>query len=278
MRNLILVFIRYHAFFLFLGLELLSFSLIFQNNKFQRANFINSSNYMSGVLYETRTNVMDYLSLKRKNEVLAIENASLRTSSPNIGKETINQFFHSDSATAANYEYLAAKVINNSIRKANNYLTLNKGTLDGVEIGKGVISSKGIVGIVKDVSPHFCTVMSILHQNSKVSVKIRSSSELGSFSWIGPDPQEGRLSDIPKHVKLRRGGRVVTSGYSSFFPKNVPVGTIQNYELEEGSNFYDISLSLATDFGSLDYVYIVNYILKEEQLELEADQAEADDE
>ena len=114
------------AFFLFFGLEVISFLLIFQNNKFQRANFINSANYFSGVLFEARTELTSYLSLKKKYEAMAIENASLRTAALNLGTGEVNEFFHPDSATAANYHYIPAKVINNSIYKTNNYIRPRK--------------------------------------------------------------------------------------------------------------------------------------------------------
>ena len=263
MKNLILFFVRFYAFFLFLGLELISFSLIFQNNKFQRANFINSANYFSGILFTAKSEVTDYLYLKRINKELAQENAGLRSDKKSLSVE------QAAALNAIHYKFISAKVINNSIYKANNYITLNKGSNDGVDIVRGVINNEGIVGIVKNVSPHFSSVMSLLHQSIRISVKIKQTNYLGSLRWMGPDPRVAILTDIPKHVSISKGNAVVTSGYSTFFPENVAIGQVQSFELEKGSNFYRIKVLLSTDFGKLNYAYIVNYKLKTEQLELE---------
>jgi rod shape-determining protein MreC len=167
------------------------------------------------------------------------------------------------------YSFITAKVINNSVNRRNNYLTLNAGSLQGIKPEMGVISSEGIVGIVKDTSKHFCSVMSFLHKDSKISAKLKKSGYIGSLVWDGYDASRASLKDIALHVQFAKGDTIVTSSYSSIFPEDIMIGRVEDFETKAGDNFYDITIRLSTDFSKLSYVYIVNNVLKEEQQQLE---------
>jgi len=270
MRNLILFFIKYHAFFLFILLELICFALLIQNNNFHRSSFINSSNKAIGSIYETYNTLTEYLHLKKVNESFAEENAQLRS---RLNKILLNNHTKTlsvvDSTLGQSYTYIAAKIISNSTNKVNNYLTLNRGKRHGIDKGMGVICAKGVVGIVKDVSNNYASVMSLLHSNIKISSKLSKSNYFGSIIWNLYDPHSASLKDIPKHVELKQGDPIVTSGYSSFFPENIPIGIIESFKQIEGSNFYNIKVSIATNFENLGYVYVVNALMKHEKQQLE---------
>jgi rod shape-determining protein MreC len=270
MRNLFNFIWKQYFFFLFLILQFFAFLLIISNNKFHNAGFFNSSNFLAGNIYKSFDDVTGYLNLKNANELLAAENARLLSSSNDALLITDNTLFSSnDSTSKQKYEYREAKVINNSINKRNNYLTLDKGSLHGIKPMMGIIAPDGVVGIVKDVSENFCSVISLLNKSTIISSKLKTTGYLGSVAWEGGDPSTAILFDIPKHAKIAIGDTIITSGASTIFPEGVLVGTIKDFNLKDGDNFYQIKINLTTDFGKLSYVYIVNNLLSDEQKQLE---------
>lgn len=277
MRNLFGFLSRNSFFIFFLILEGLAFYLLFQNNRFQKSSFINSSNAVSGNIYESMNEATKYLNLDVVNLDLSQENAELRNS---LKQSRISiygrNYIIDDTVYHQQYEYSAARVINNSVNKANNYITLDKGSINGISEGMGVIGSKGIVGIVKTVSPHFSSVLSVLHSQSKTSAKLKSQNYFGSLIWDGRDYQYGSLVNIPKHVKIFLGDTIVSSGYSAIFPQGIDLGIITSIDKPDGSNFYDIQVKYINDFKSLEMVYIVKNVLKEEQLKIEAEVQEGE--
>ena len=166
-------------------------------------------------------------------------------------------------------------MINNSTNKQNNYITLDKGTQSGLKVGMGVISPNGVVGVIKNVSDHYASVLSLLHTRAKISCKLQKTNYFGSLQWDGRDYKEGILLDIPNHVDISAGDTIVTSGYSSTFPENLVVGTVLSVEKPAGENFYDIRILFNNDFKHLNQVYVVknNYQLEQDELELETIQA-----
>jgi len=275
MKNLFLFLWRFKYFILFLLLEIFSFYLIFQNSNFHHAAFVNSSNAMAANVNESVKSMKDYLNLKKVNGDLATENARLRS--------MLKDSYYSDTASKKNvtdtvhhqqYSLIAAKVINNSVNRRNNYLTLDIGSQQGIQSEMGVVCSEGLVGIVKDVSPHFCSVMSFLHKDSRISAKVKKSGYIGSLVWDGYSSDHAELRDIALHVQLAKGDTIVTSSYSSIFPEGIMLGFVDEVEKKAGDNFYNITVRLSTDFSKLTYVYVVNNVLKAEQEKLEQTQQE----
>lgn len=227
---------------------------------------------MEGVNY-----INEYVNLKTTNSILAHENAQLRSLLPEAYYESGEvRNIVNDTIKHHQYVFITAKVINNSINRRNNYLTLNKGSLQGIKPEMGVITTEGIVGIVKNVSKHYCTVMSLLHKDMRVSAKFKNNNYFGSLSWQGSDPGMAELKDIAKHVTFNTGDTVVTTSYSTVFPENIMVGTVQGHDANTGNNFYTIHIRLSVDFSNLAYVYVVNNILKSEQQEVELESVKND--
>ncbi len=271
MRNLILFIWKNNFFVLFLLLELLCTYLIVMNNGFQRARFISSSNAVSGSVLETYSEVEEYFNLRYTNQLLAMENARLRSMSiASFADLSSGNIVVKDSIHKQQYSYIPAKVVNNSTNRRNNYLTLNKGYKQGIREEMAVISGTGIVGIVKNVSENFCSVMSILHKDVKVNCKVKKEGSFGPLFWEGNDYQFATFTDIPTHVRLLKGDTIVTNSYSPTFPENILAGTVESFTIKSGESFYTVKVRLSTDFRKVDYVYIVNNILKDEQVKLEA--------
>ncbi len=225
---------------------------------------------MVGRIYNTIGGMNEFMNLKITNQHLAEENARLRQmvmDTSMISKST--NISVKDTNYMQEYRYIPAHVINNSINRRSNYLTLNKGYADGVKPEQGVITSTGVVGKVKYVSEHFCVVMSLLHKDTKVSARIKKNKYFGSLTWEGGAATEGILNDIAVHVPIAVGDTVCTSSYSPIYPEGITLGTIAHFGLKPGQNFYNITLHLSTTFGNVTYVYIVNNLLKNEQVNLE---------
>ena len=278
MRNLILFISKYSYFFLFLLFEVFAFYILFLNNNFQGASFLNSTNAITGGLYSKYSEWTDYLNLKEVNQALAEENNRLQGRQLSSYTPLFeNEIVLNDSILQLKYVFLNTKVVNNSTHRQNNYLTLNTGSLNGVKAGMGVIGPNGVIGVVKNVSEHYAAVLSLLHRSAKISVKLQSSDYFGSLQWDGGNYRFGKVEDIPKHVQLNIGDTIVTSGYSATFPEGIATAVIEEFTPIQGDNFYDIKVKFLTDFKNLSQLYVVKNIYRTEQEALENLTEEAHD-
>jgi rod shape-determining protein MreC len=270
MQPLFRFFLKYYNTFLFFFLEVIAFILIVNTNYYQQSVFFSTSNSVSGSIYKAYSNITEYLSLKTVNKILAEENAQLLNKQKASYIKTDNKIFIiNDTLYQQQYTYVSAKVISNSVNRVNNYLTLNKGIRHGIKKNMGVITSKGIVGIVKDVSENFCTVYSMLHSKSKISAKLKKGNNVGTILWNGNDYKVVTMKDVPTHVKMAIGDTVISSGYSLMFPEGIAIGSVYSYDINKGKDFYEIKVKLFNDFNNISYVYIVKNLMKEELTELE---------
>lgn len=270
MRNLIFFLYKYHTFFLFFVLEVIAFVIIYQFNTYQKASFLNYTHGVANTFYTGISNTKDYFYLRSVNDSLQMENARLRNQlltsyyQNNVSLTNIN-----DTVYKQQYTYIAARVVNNSVTKRNNYITLNRGSLHGIKPKTGVISENGVVGIVMTVSEHYSTVLSVLNSNCKLSAKIQKNGAFGSLVWDGEDPRLAKLLDVNKHVPVAVNDLVITSNFSPIFPEGLPIGRIKTHSLDAGDNFHNMKVELFTDFSTVSTVYVINNLLKGEQQVLE---------
>lgn len=271
MRNLLIFITKYNAFFLFLIFEVSALLIYIKYNSFQKASFINSANELTGDLYARRDEFNSYLSLREQNDNLARENARLRNQLRlSMYVDTAPRHKVIDTIYKQQYEYIVAKVINNSVNRSNNYLTINRGSSQGVTKGLGVISNLGLVGKVVLVSTHFAVVQSLLHKDSQFSAMLANNKEIGYIEW-GDDlnPHKGVLKDVSNNAVPKLGEQVVTSGYS-LFPIGIPIGKISNLHTKSGGYSLNMEVALAVDFSKLEYVDVVENKFALEQAGLEA--------
>ncbi len=271
MRNLILLLLRYNGFIVFLLLELFCLFLVVRYNRSQNEIFVNSSNIFSGALNTGVSNVTRYFNLTSTSDSLATENARLYSTLSNIDTDQLlRDSVYTDEDTIEQYLFIPARVVNNSINQNNNFLTIKKKDIsDAIEPRQGVISDKGVVGIVRSVSKRYATVMSILHRQVRINAAVKSSNNFGAIAWRGNNSTIVKLEDIPSHARLAIGDTIITSGNSPRFPKGITLGVIDTFWLESGSNFYDIEVKLTNDLNSIEYVYVINNEFQAEQEELE---------
>jgi rod shape-determining protein MreC len=272
MERLLKFVYEYRAFFTFLFLELTCAWLIIENNQFQSSTYFNSSNRTAASILGFSQGVREYFSLSTINRDLAEENAILRTAleqrNQRIFAEQIPEL--KDPLVGNRFEFLGAKVVSNSTQFYKNYITVDKGKLDGIEPGMAAISISGAVGKVKSVSDHFSVLISLLHTDEMVSCVVKQKDYFGTAQWDGADARFTNLRYIPRHANPSVGDTVVTSGYNAIFPKGVLVGVIRSASLNEESPFWDIQVALAQDFSRLSFVELVKNNLKHERDSLES--------
>lgn len=268
MQRLFLFLYQYRAFFLFVFLEVLGVWLIVNNNQYQGAAFFNSSNYLVANVLESKSNINSYFELKDVNETLSEENARLREEidliSHNLSGADSTELPVVEKQKPEQFDFLSAKVINNSTRRFNNFITINKGADDGITPDMAVINAQGIVGKVKTTSANFSTIISLLHPDLYVSSLIKGSGILCTTKWDGTDPLQAELLYVPRHVKVDVGDTVVTSGYNAIFPSDLMIGIIESTDIKDDATFYSIKINLATNFEALSYVYVVKNNFKDE--------------
>ena len=276
MRNVFLFIGRHFNFLFFLVLQIIALSFLFRFNKYHEAAFLNVSTEITGRINERYNNIEYYFQLKKTNEALVQENLRLRQQlkenyeGPDSLRRMINDTIRVDTGQRLlKYRILEAKVVNNSVTAMANYLTIHRGFDQGVRPNMGVTGTQGIVGSVVNVSKNFATVQSMLHYQFGVVAKLKNSRETGTISWNGQSPLFVTMKNIPKSVKVNIGDTVVTSQTSSLFPANLMVGTIADIVPDPSSNFYTLKVRTATNFSTLEYVYVIDNLQYDEQKRLE---------
>ena len=269
MKELINFFSKHSFLILFLFLEGISMIFIFQNNSFQKSYFINSARNVTGYLYKTLQGYKEYFYLHEINKTLSEENVRLRNEV--YSKHSRNEDSEipvADTIEDRRYTYKLVRVINNSVTRQYNYITLDAGSHQGLQQDMAVISEQGVVGIITAVSTNYALVLPVLNRNFRLSAKILRNNYFGILEWEGLSSKQVALKEIPVHADVFKGDDVVTSGHSAIFPEGIFVGKIVDLR-KEGGNFYDITVELATDFGNLYYVNVVKNLQRDEQITLE---------
>ncbi len=277
MHNIFLFIKRYFNFIFFLVLQILSLVLLVKFNQTHEAAYGAVANEVTGRINDQYNKVQYYFHLKETNRRLHDENTRLKNllginfANPDTTRIAVIDSLAKDTlGRSRKFIWLPAKVVSNTISAQLNFITLHRGALQGVKKDMAVIGTDGVVGIVIDVSDNYSRVMSVLNRNSRVSSMLKKGNISGSVEWDGRDPRYLTLKNIPKSIEVAKGDSVVTSNYSSNFPPNIMVGTVNEIAADPGSNFFTIKLRTATNFYSLQYIYVVENIQWEEQRRLEA--------
>lgn len=271
MRSLFRFLLRNYFWMMFLALEAVSLALIISFNNFQRVKFINSSNFIAGAIYEKINSFDNYFTLTQTNNRLANENATLRTRLQLLLlKSTDMPPTVSDTIEEPTYIFTAGKVISNSVNRHYNYITINKGSRHGIKQDMGIINGNGVVGVITNVSPNYATGLSLLNKRLSIPAKISRLNYFGALVWDGESYNSADLKEIPFHIMVNVGDTIVTSGYSNIFPEGIMIGTVKKYDIESGTNFFNIKVDLAVNFKTLRYVDVVQNTKRDELLKLES--------
>ncbi len=275
MRNLLAFLYKYNYCILFLLLEVICFVLLFRFNHYQQSVYFTSANSMAGAIYEVSGGITSYFHLKKVNEDLLDRNMlleqrvfQLEEALQKKGLDSV-ALYSLERLNPKSYNIYNASVVKNSLTRADNYITLNRGASDGIRPEMGVVDANGVVGIVYKTSPHYSLVISLLNSKSNISCKIVGSEYFGYLKWEGENSRYAYLKDLPRHAEFNLGDTVVTSGYSAVFPQGVVVGTVDDMADSPDGLSYLLKIKLATDFGKVSSVRVISRNGQEEELELE---------
>jgi rod shape-determining protein MreC len=253
---------------LFLLLLGISLSLTIQSHSFHKSKVISSANFFTGGIYERVNKIDEYFNLKTQNDVLAQENARLKSLLFNT-KDTARIPKIDTIRGVKKTDIIVSKVIRNSYSVFENYLTIDKGSRSGIKPDMGVINSAGIIGIVDDTSENYATVISILNVKSQINAKIKKSNHFGSLIWNGKSTGFVQLIDVPRLASVRKGDTIVTGAQSVIFPENIGIGTIDKIYVDNQTNYYTLNIKLFNDMTSLGHVYVIKNKDKAEIISLE---------
>ena len=276
MKNIFLFIRRYFTFLSFLLLQVFAIILLSNTSKTHESFFYSAANEVTGKLNTRYSGLRIYFGLKETNRILVEENTRLKNmlatnfvSGDTSRKIVIDTLVKDSTAHIRKFTYLPARVVNNTVTLQANFLTLERGSAQGVTKSMAVVGPQGIVGVVVETSANFSRVMSLLHRNSKVSAMLKKDNSAGSIEWDGVNPNYLILRNITKGSKVVKGDTVLTSTYSSNFPQNLMVGTVASIASESASNFYTLKIKTATNFFNIQYVYLIENARYGEQFRLE---------
>ena len=264
MNNLTEFLAKYKHWFLFVLLEIASLVLLFRFNNYQGSVWFTSANIVAGKVYELSSSVTSYFSMGKLNRELTERNVQLERQVKELSEQLYEKTRDPKFAQKGQYRFLSdfklinAKVVSNSLDKEENFITIDKGSWDGVRKDMGVACGNGIVGVVYLVGTHYSIVLPVLNSKSNISCSIQGRSYFGYLRWMGGAKNIAYLDDIPRHAKFKLGDRIITSGYSAIFPAGILVGKIKHvYNSEDGLSFR-LAVQLSTDFGNLRDVCVID--------------------
>ena len=268
MNNLLNFFIKHSAWFIFAIYVILSLVLLFKDNPYQQSVYLTSANSVSAAVYKAFNGVTSYFHLRDINESLQERNAALEMELIELRNQITDMALLSPDTlrqpALKQYTFVMAHVISNSIAQPNNYITINRGHMDGVAPEMGVIDQNGVVGIVNVVGPHASRVISLLNPHMRLSCKLQGSGFYGSLVWDGKSPRYAVLEELPKHMTYHKGDTIVTSGYSAVFPEGIIVGTIEGLARDLSDSFVSLRIKLTTNFSQLSSVRVITNSMKDQ--------------
>jgi Cell shape-determining protein len=265
MREFFNSFFKWRFLIFFVLLEITAIFLSFSNSKFHQYIYAGSSNFMIGKIYETIYKLRSYFLLEIENKKLLNENKKLHDAQISSKIRKVSKDFKiEDMNYLQQYIFTPVQIISNSIHEQANYITINKGSSDGIKSDMGIILSNGIAGIIIKTSPHFSIAISLLNPKIKVNARLKKNKYFGTLSWDGLAHEYVVLYDIPKHSIIHKGDIIETDGKSATFPEGIPIGKVHSYELDEEHANYIIKVKLLANFSTIENAYVVKNLLKKE--------------
>jgi rod shape-determining protein MreC len=265
MRNVLLFFQKHQFFSLFVILEVISFLMLSHSYSYQRMLRFNAASDVTGTFYTAYHNLTDYIHLKEENRQLLEENGRLYNM---LLSQTLSPDSTHYNKSDSSYRYIPAMVVHSTVNHANNFIILNKGKRQGVQKEMGVVSGKGIAGIVVGVSAHYAIALSLLNRHTHISGRIKKDHQLVNVVWDNGHGQKGKVIDIPAHIQLQAGDTIITSGNSFVFPPGLNIGVVTDFEKSKNNTLNKAGLRFCTDFNSLHYVYVIKNLDKQEKIKL----------
>ncbi|MDG2371019.1 MAG: rod shape-determining protein MreC [Flavobacteriaceae bacterium] len=263
MEQIINAFLKNKKFILFI--VLLFFSLIFIRNRslYHQSKFDKLATSITGEIFNSRTSISEYFNLKKINDEVLLENKNLKEALINKNNYGLN------GESSVKFEAFLAKIVKNSIKSSRNYLIINKGKKDSIKEEMGIISSKGIIGIVNSVSENYSSVISILNIDLQINAKFKKNNAFGSLNWDGINSNKMNLNDISIINDVNIGDTIVTGGMSTYFPEGIPIGVVSDYNIFLDKGYYEVKIELNNKVGNETNVYVLKNKSQKEIINLE---------
>jgi rod shape-determining protein MreC len=264
MQNIIRLIQKYRYFIIFILLQFFAFTLIFSwKNSFQHYTFVSSSNKIFGIVYDINSSITDYFSLSYDNQKLQEENSELKIKLYNkrkyVGRENIN----------TQNVFIPVDIISSNYKFSNNYLSINKGHLDGIRINQGLIGTLGVLGIVMSCSDNYSSVLPIINPKFELPVVHEETGSFGLLKWREDNSWLfAIIDDIPVYEKIKKDDIFISSGAAGIFPRGIEVGRVMSLKEIPNSQFQEITIKLAEDYTKISSGYIVINSKQDEYLEI----------
>lgn len=265
--------IRNGLFLFYVLLSLIAFLFIFREKVYHKAVLDKTSTRFGGFVDGKIANFTQYINLKENNRELQKSNSELRKELEKLKAERSEadtlrgpvsnlEFFQT-------YSFLPVEIISNSVMKDHNFITISKGSRQGIRKGMGVISANGVVGYVLKTSDNYSRVMSTLNKDARVTVQLKGDRYFGTMVWDGKDPRYAQLLEIPKYIEVSKGDTIETDGKSGVIPGGIMIGTVAEHGINDITGELDIKIKLKEDFGRLRYAQVVFNLQRKEIMEVE---------
>ena len=254
----------------------ISLYMLFTYNRYHHTAYSQVAAEVTGRISTQYDNVEYYFHLKKTNDSLVKANELLYNRlrenyeiPDTINRLAIDSILVDSSKTARKYIYMQAKVTRNSVSQPNNYIIIHRGLLQGIHPDMGVIGiNNSVIGTVMEVSDNYAVIMSLLHQQSNISARLKKGGETGAIIWDGKDPHILTLKDINKTAKISQGDTVLTSGFSEKFPEGLLIGYVKDIIIDKTSSTYSVRITPGANFENLEYAYIIENLQKQEPQQL----------
>lgn len=215
------------------------------------------------------TNLREHLRTKKSLEK---ENEELRTqladAQQNLNQVQLNQeeldnlkSLYDMDQNYADYDKIAANVIGKDAGNWFSVFLIDRGSNDGITVGMNVLADGGLAGIVIQVGPNYAKVRSIIDDNSNVSARNLSTSDLCVVSGSLKTMNESSLIDFDdlrdKEDQAKVGDQIVTSNISDMFLEGIPIGYITDIKTDSNNLTKSGHIATIVDFEHLDDVFVI---------------------
>lgn len=215
------------------------------------------------------TNLREHLrtkkSLEKENEELRTQLADVQQ---NLNQVQLNQeeldnlkSLYDMDQNYADYDKIAANVIGKDAGNWFSVFLIDRGSNDGITVGMNVLADGGLAGIVIQVGPNYAKVRSIIDDNSNVSARNLSTSDLCVVSGSLKTMNESSLIDFDdlrdKEDQAKVGDQIVTSNISDMFLEGIPIGYITDIKTDSNNLTKSGHIATIVDFEHLDDVFVI---------------------
>ena len=256
---------------IFIFLEVAALNMLRNNSPLQDTWFAKGSHNIMGTIFGWNLDIKEYFSLRKRNDQLALENFELASRLAELEdhiQDNIRSSLTPSDGIVNGYRYIPATIEKISNNSQHNYIIIGKGSEQGVTKGSGIITRKGAIGVIDAVSENFSFARSFKNHGMSISARLSKTGAVGPLTWDGIHSNKALLKEIPHHMVFSPGDTVFTSGYSSIFPPDIPLGVTGEANIVNGAT-YEIEVTLFEDYSALRYITIVENLNKGEIKSLE---------